>query len=204
MNIDFAKYTDGLVPAVVQDARTGCVLMLGFMNEEALTATRSSGRVTFFSRSKRRLWTKGETSGNHLELVSVAADCDHDTLLVKATPRGPVCHNGADTCFGESNAPIDFLYELEAIIRSRRDEAPAGSYVATLFEGGLNRIAQKVGEEAVETVIAAKDENDEAFKNEVADLLFHLLVLLAAKGVSLTEVEQILRSRHSEKRTISE
>lgn len=199
MNLNFKKYSDGLVPAIVQDARTGKVLMLGFMNAEAIETTEASGRVTFFSRSKNRLWTKGETSGNFLDLISIVADCDDDTLLIKANPRGPACHTGNDTCFGETNAPtpLDFLTELEAVIESRRSAAPQDSYVATLSAKGLNKIAQKVGEEAVETVIAAKDDDQEAFRNEAADLLFHLLVLLRARDVSLEEVVEVLRSRSS-------
>lgn len=199
MNLNFEKYSDGLVPAIVQDARTGKVLMLGFMNAEAIETTEAAGRVTFFSRSQNRVWTKGETSGNFLDVVSIVADCDDDTLLIKANPRGPACHTGNDTCFGETNAPtpLDFLTELEAVIESRRSAAPEDSYVAKLFAKGLNKIAQKVGEEAVETVIAAKDDDQEAFKNEAADLLFHLLVLLRARDVSLVEVEEILRSRRS-------
>lgn len=199
MNLNFDKYSDGLAPAVVQDSRTGKVLMLGFMNAEAIAKTETLGRVTFFSRSKNRLWTKGETSGNFLDVVSIVADCDNDTLLIKANPRGPVCHGGTDTCFGETNTPAspDFLKELEAVIESRRSASPEDSYVAKLFAKGLNKMAQKVGEEAVETVIAAKDDDPEDFKNEAADLLFHLLVLLRARDVSLVEVEEILRSRSS-------
>lgn len=199
MNLNFKKYSDELVPAIVQDARTGKVLMLGFMNAEAIETTEALGRVTFFSRSKNRLWTKGETSGNFLDVVSIVADCDDDTLLIKANPRGPICHTGNDTCFGETNAPasLDFLNQLEATIENRRSAASEESYVAKLFTKGLNKIAQKVGEEAVETVIAAKDEDVEAFKSEAADLLFHFLVLLNAKGVSLEEVVDVLRKRRS-------
>lgn len=204
MKLDFDKYPDGLAPAIVQDAATARVLMLGFMNEEALEATIRSGRVTFYSRSKQRLWAKGETSGNHLDLVSLVPDCDADTLLIKATPHGPTCHNGADTCFAETNRSNEFLYELEEIIASRRSASPADSYVAKLFDKGLNKIAQKVGEEAVETVIAAKDEDPEALKNEAADLLFHLLVLLNAKGVLLRDVNGILEARHSRERAVPE
>lgn len=196
MKLHFAKYADGLVPAIVQDASTGRVLMLGFMSPEALEATRSSGRVTFYSRSKQRLWTKGETSGRFLKLVSVTADCDADTLLIKAVSHGPACHTGADTCFAETNKHDDFLFELEKIIAARRDASPAESYVAKLFGKGLNKIAQKVGEEAVETIIAAKDDDAESFKNEAADLLFHLLVLLATKGVAFKEVVDSLHDRH--------
>lgn len=197
MKPDFEKYADGLIPTVVQDAMTRKVLMLGFMNAEALEKTTETGKVTFFSRSKNRLWTKGETSGNFLELVSIAEDCDADTLLVKAKPAGPVCHSGSDTCFGEANSPepIEFLAELETVIQSRRSNANPDSYVASLFAAGLNRIAQKVGEEAIETVIAAKDDNAEAFQNEAADLLFHLLILINEKGSSLDEVIGVLRRR---------
>lgn len=198
MNLDFQKYADGLVPAIIQDAESGRVLMLGFMNGDALAATEASGRVTFYSRSKQRLWTKGETSGNFLEVVSIAADCDNDTLLVRARPHGPVCHTGSATCFGDANEPnkIGFLTELERVIADRRANPSEGSYVASLFDKGLNRIAQKVGEEAVETVIAAKEPDVEAFKSEAADLLFHYLVLLNEKGVSLGEVAETLAARH--------
>ena len=197
MKLDFEKYADGLIPSIVQDAATARVLMLGFMNEAALEMTRSTGLITFHSRSKNRSWTKGETSGNHLELVSITQDCDADTLLIRGRPRGPVCHTGRDTCFGEENlrAPLDFINELEQTISERRTHHDEGSYVASLFEKGLNKIAQKVGEEAVETVIAAKDNDDEAFKNEAADLIFHLLMLLTAKGTSFAEVIDVLRRR---------
>lgn len=198
MNLDFQKYADGLVPAIIQDAESGSVLMLGFMNGDALAATEASGRVTFHSRSKQRLWTKGETSGNYLEVVSIAADCDNDTLLVRARLQGPVCHTGSATCFGDANEPnkIGFLTELERVIADRRANPSEGSYVASLFDKGLNRIAQKVGEEAVETVIAAKEPDVDAFKSEAADLLFHYLVLLNEKGVSLGEVAETLAARH--------
>lgn len=198
MNLDFQKYADGLVPAIIQDAESGRVLMLGFMNGEALAATEASGRVTFYSRSKQRLWTKGETSGNFLEVVSIKADCDNDTLLVRARPQGPVCHTGSATCFDDANEPnkIGFLTELERVIAERRANPSEGSYVASLFDKGLNRIAQKVGEEAVETVIAAKEPDIEAFKSEAADLLFHYLVLLHEKGVSLGEIAETLAARH--------
>ena len=194
MNVDFSEYSDGLVPAIVQDADTSRVLMLGFINGESLAATESSGRVTFYSRSKRRLWTKGETSGNFFEVVSIAADCDADTLLVKARPAGPACHTGADTCFGERNAP-DIIAELEEVIANRRAEPGEESYVAELFAKGINKIAQKVGEEAVEVVIAAKDDDLAAFKGEAADLLFHYLILLQAKGLRLADVLEILKTR---------
>lgn len=197
MKLNFKKYADGLIPAIVQDADTACVLMLGFMNEDAFEMTQTSGRVTFFSRSKQRLWTKGETSGNYLEFISMTADCDADTLLIKANPHGPVCHAGSDTCFGETNpaSTITFLQRLETVIADRRSNPAADSYVSALFEKGLNAIAQKVGEEAVETIIAAKDDDPEAFKNEAADLLFHFLVLLNAKGLTLVEVVEQLSER---------
>jgi len=196
MNIDFQKYSDGLVPAIVQNAATGDVLMLGFMNPEAVAATESTGRVTFYSRSKKRLWTKGETSGNYLDVGSIYADCDSDTLLIKATPHGPVCHTGSRTCFGEtSESTLRILDELEAVIESRRADPSENSYVSRLFAKGLNKIAQKIGEEAVETVIAAKDDDIDAFKNEAADLLFHYLVLLHEKGLGLGDIADVLRGR---------
>jgi len=198
LKIDFAKYKDGLVPAIVQDSQTDKVLMLGFMNQEALDKTLQDERVTFFSRSKNRLWTKGEESGNFLLLKSVMADCDQDTLLIKAIPLGPVCHTGADTCWNEKNHREDFLATLEEIIRDRRQHAnPEESYVARLFSKGINKIAQKVGEEAVEMVIEAKDHDDKLFLNEAADLLFHYLILLNAKGFDLQDVTDILRERHA-------
>jgi len=197
MNIDFAKYTDGLVPAVIQDYNTHKVLMLGFMNEEAFSQTSATGRVTFYSRSKLRLWTKGEESGNFLEVRSIAVDCDNDTLLIKVHPLGPTCHTGADTCWNESNHPDNFLEYLEEIIHLRKQVGAEESYVAKMFSKGLNKIAQKVGEEAVEMVIEAKDDNKELFLNESADLLFHYLLLLNAKGHNLAEVLAILKKRHS-------
>lgn len=197
MKVDFAKYPDQLVPAIVQDHQTAKVLMLGFMNVEALKKTEETGKVTFFSRSKQRLWTKGEESGHFLELKSLAVDCDNDTLLVKAHPLGPVCHTGADTCWSERNHADNFLFYLEDIIRLRRQVSPDTSYVAKLFSKGINKIAQKVGEEAVEVVIEAKDNNDELFLNESADLLFHYLMLLQAKGYSLNDVIAVLQDRHS-------
>lgn len=197
MKVDFSKYPDHLVPAIVQDFSTGKVLMMGFMNEEALHKTEETGKVTFFSRSKKRLWTKGEESGNFLELRSIASDCDHDTLLIKAHPLGPVCHTGADTCWSERNHSDNFLLYLEDIIRLRRQAPPEESYVAKMFNKGINKIAQKVGEEAVEMVIEAKDNNDELFLNEAADLMFHYLLLLNAKGHTLQEVTDILQKRHS-------
>ena len=197
MNIDFSKYADGLVPAVIQDYNTNIVLMLGFMNQEALEKTEALGRVTFFSRSKQRLWTKGEESGNYLELKTISVDCDNDTLLIKVHPLGPVCHTGADTCWMEKNHSNNFLSYLEDIIQLRKQASPDESYVASLFAKGMNKIAQKVGEEAVELVIEAKDNDQDLFLNESADLLFHYLILLNAKGYRLTDVMDILQKRHS-------
>jgi phosphoribosyl-ATP pyrophosphohydrolase/phosphoribosyl-AMP cyclohydrolase len=197
MKIDFKKYSDGLVPAVIQDVDTLKVLMLGFMNEDAWNETMQSGKVTFYSRSKKRLWTKGEESGNFLELRSAAVDCDNDTLLIKVHPLGPVCHTGADTCWDEKNHKQDFIYYLEDIIELRKKVTPEESYVARLFHKGINKIAQKVGEEAVETVIEAKDNNDDLFLNESADLLFHYLILLNAKGYRLKDIADILQQRHA-------
>lgn len=197
MKIDFKKYSDGLVPAIIQDAYTGKVLMLGFMNEEAFNKTNELQKVTFFSRSKNRLWVKGEESGNYLLLKGIKADCDNDTLLIKANPVGPVCHTGTDTCWGEKNTSENFLEQLEQIIAVRKNNPSEKSYTSSLFEKGVNKIAQKVGEEAVELVIESKDSNDELFKNEAADLLFHYLILLQAKGFSLSDVVEVLKSRHS-------
>ncbi|MEZ4841106.1 MAG: bifunctional phosphoribosyl-AMP cyclohydrolase/phosphoribosyl-ATP diphosphatase HisIE [Flavobacteriaceae bacterium] len=198
MKIDFSKNTDELVPAIIQDAITKNVLMLGYMNEEAYDKTLKTNKVTFFSRSKKRLWTKGEESGHFLDLVSIDVDCDYDTLLVKAIPQGSTCHKGTDTCWAQSNKQTyGFLTELEQVITQRKEKAPSDkSYVALLFEKGINKIAQKVGEEAVETVIEAKDNNDELFLNESADLLFHYLILLKAKGFELNDVVEILKKRH--------
>ena len=198
MNINFSKYADGLVPAIVQDQQTGKVLMLGFMNQEAVDATMSQQKVTFFSRTKNRLWTKGEESGHFLNLVNMQLDCDQDTLLIQANPNGPVCHTGSDTCWGEENkkSSVDFLQKLETVIANRKNAAPESSYVASLFQKGINKIAQKVGEEAVETVIEAKDQNDELFIGEAADLLFHYLILLQAKGFTLTDITKELQKRH--------
>jgi phosphoribosyl-ATP pyrophosphohydrolase/phosphoribosyl-AMP cyclohydrolase len=198
MNINFAKYADGLVPAIVQDANTKAVLMLGFMNQEAIDTTIATQKVTFFSRSKSRLWTKGEESGNFLNYVHMSLDCDHDTLLIQANPVGPVCHTGTATCWGEDNNsnPNAFLTSLEAVIAQRKTAAPDTSYVASLFQKGINKIAQKVGEEAVEVVIEAKDQNDELFLSESADLLFHYLILLQAKGYALQDVIKVLEKRH--------
>ena len=198
MNIDFSKYADGLVPAIVQDASTKNVLMLGFMNQAAVDATLSLQKVTFFSRSKNRLWTKGEESGNSLNYISMALDCDQDTLLIQAHPAGPVCHTGSDTCWGADNKlnELGFIANLEQVIEQRRAATPESSYVASLFAKGINKIAQKVGEEAVEVVIEAKDNNDNLFLEESADLLFHYLMLLQAKGFKLSDVVKILEKRH--------
>ncbi len=198
MKIDFSKDKDGLVPAIIQDARTKNVLMLGYMNQDAFNKTQETGIVTFFSRSKNRLWTKGEESGNFLELVSIKVDCDNDTLLVQVKPVGPTCHTGTDTCWNEENTPnFSFLSELERVITSRKEnKEDEKSYVASLFRKGINKIAQKVGEEAVETVIEAKDDNEELFLNESADLLFHYLILLQAKGYTLKDIEKVLIERH--------
>jgi len=197
MKIDFRKYSDGLAPAIIQDFRTHKVLMLGFMNEEALNKTMAEGKVTFYSRSKKRLWTKGEESGHHLLVKEVLPDCDNDTLLIKAEPLGPTCHTGADTCWSERNHSEDFLFYLEEIINLRKKSDDQQSYVRKLFHTGINKIAQKVGEEAIELVIEAKDNNDQLFLNEAADLLFHYLVLLNAKGHNLQAVVDVLKSRHS-------
>ncbi|GIV57816.1 MAG: histidine biosynthesis bifunctional protein HisIE [Rhodothermaceae bacterium] len=195
--LDFEK-GGGLVPAVVQDARTGRVLMLGYMNRAALDRTLATGRVTFFSRSRQALWTKGETSGHVLTVEEIRADCDRDTLLVRAVPAGPVCHTGADTCFDEANVPdgLAFLRHLEGVIRDRHAHPAEGSYTSKLFARGINKIAQKVGEEAVELVIEAKDDDDALFRAEAADLLYHLLVLFEAKGIPLDDVLATLRERH--------
>ncbi len=197
MKIDFKKYSDGLIPAIVQDFNTNKVLMLGFMNEEAVKKTEETGRVTFFSRTKNRLWIKGEESKNYLELKSMSVDCDNDTLLIKAHPLGPVCHTGADTCWSEKNHNDNFLLYLEDIINLRKQANIEDSYVAKLLSKGINKVAQKVGEEAVELVIEAKDDNSGLFLNEAADLMFHYLVLLNAKGHTLQDVISILKTRHS-------
>ena len=197
MKIDFKKYSDGLVPAIIQDVNTNKVLMLGFMNEEALKKTNELQKVTFFSRSKNRLWTKGEESGNFLLVKEIKVDCDNDTLLIKANPVGPVCHTGADTCWDEKNSNENFLQQLEQIIVDRKNNPSSTSYTSSLFEKGINKIAQKVGEEAVELVIEAKDDNTELFKDEAADLLFHYLILLQAKGFTLNDIVAVLQSRHS-------
>lgn len=194
-SVDFQK-TDGLVPAIIQDHLSNKVLMLGYMNREALEQTLSDGKVTFFSRSKNRLWTKGESSNHFLHLVDIAVDCDQDTLLIKARPDGPTCHTGADTCWNEKNLSNDFLQQLENVIRQRRDQPDDTSYTTSLFKRGINKIAQKVGEEAVELVIEAKDNNADLFLNEAADLLFHYLILLSAKGYELGDVVKILEGRN--------
>ncbi len=199
MKIDYNKYTDGLVPAIIQDDRTGKVLMLGFMNEAAVAKTQELQKVTFFSRSKNRLWTKGEESGNYLLLKDIKSDCDNDSLLIKAIPQGPTCHTGADTCWGETNIPNSFLLELETVIRDRKNNPTEASYTSSLFAKGINKIAQKVGEEAVEIVIEAKDDNKDLFLGEAADLLFHYLILLQAKGFVLNDVEAVLKERHLQK-----
>ncbi|MDR7136146.1 phosphoribosyl-ATP pyrophosphohydrolase/phosphoribosyl-AMP cyclohydrolase [Lysobacter niastensis] len=185
---------DGLLPAVVQDVDTLRVLMLGYMDRAALQASLDTGRVTFYSRSRQRLWTKGETSGNYLALVAIEADCDADTLLVQARPRGPTCHLGRDSCF--ARAPSAFMAELDALIAERQRRLPAGSYTTGLFEDGVHRIAQKVGEEGVETALAAVAQDDEALVGEAGDLLYHLLVLLRSRGLGLREVESLLAQRH--------
>jgi phosphoribosyl-ATP pyrophosphohydrolase/phosphoribosyl-AMP cyclohydrolase len=197
VNIDYSKHPGGLVPAIVQDDATLRVLMLGYMNEASLARTMETGRVTFFSRSKGRLWTKGEESGHYLELRSMALDCDRDALLVKAHPVGPVCHTGADTCWDEKNRDADFLSYLEDVIDLRRTSGAKGSYVASLFSEGERRIAQKVGEEAVEMVIESMGGDRDRLLNEAADLIFHYLVLLNSKGIKLQEVKDLLKQRHS-------
>lgn len=197
MNPDFSKYSDGIVPAIIQDSNTQKVLMLGFMNEDAFNKTKEEGRVTFYSRSKQRLWTKGETSGNFLIVKEILTDCDIDTLLIKAEPSGPVCHSGADTCFNESNT-VFTLEKLEQIIADRKQNPSNSSYTSSLFAKGINKIAQKVGEEAVELVIESKDDNKEKFLGEAADLLYHYFILLQAKNHTLKDVTEILAKRHKE------
>jgi phosphoribosyl-ATP pyrophosphohydrolase/phosphoribosyl-AMP cyclohydrolase len=201
MQVDFNK-GNGLVPVIVQDAVTRRVLMLGYMNEEALTITQERGLVTFYSRSRQKLWTKGETSGNYLTVRDIATDCDNDTILIKAIPSGPVCHTGSDTCFDEANNPSlmtssEFLFYLEEVIFDRREHPIEGSYTNHLFSRGINKIAQKMGEEAVELVIEAKDDNKPLFLGEAADVIYHMLVLLAQKNVHLEEVVEVLKRRHS-------
>jgi phosphoribosyl-ATP pyrophosphohydrolase/phosphoribosyl-AMP cyclohydrolase len=195
MNPDFSKYADGLMPVIIQDSISNKVLMLGFMNEESFAKTNADGKVTFFSRSKQRLWTKGETSNNFLLVKEIIVDCDNDTLLIKATPTGPVCHTGADTCFNENNSSFS-LEKLEGIIADRKNKPSASSYTSSLFAKGINKIAQKVGEEAVELVIESKDDYKEKFLGEAADLLYHYLVLLKAKNYELKDVINVLAQRH--------
>lgn len=199
MKINFQKYPDLLVPVIVQDSVTKVVLMLGFMNEEALQKTKDTRLVTFFSRSKNRLWVKGETSKNYLHLADIKADCDNDTILIKAKPDGPVCHTGTDTCFDEKNKNDNFLFQLEEIINDRKNNPDNHSYTSTLFQKGINKIAQKVGEEAVELVIEAKDNDAILFKEEAADLLFHYLILLKAKDFELKDIVEVLEKRHQKK-----
>lgn len=197
MKLDFDKM-GGLLPAIIQDADTGKVLMLGFMNEQAYQATQETGKVTFFSRTRNCLWTKGETSGHFLHVVSVLVDCDNDTLLVKARPEGAVCHTGQDTCFGESNEqePLMFLKYLQDFIERRYKEMPEGSYTTSLFRDGINRMAQKVGEEAVETVIEATNGTDDRLVYEASDLIYHLIVLLTSKGLRIEDLAKELKKRH--------
>jgi phosphoribosyl-AMP cyclohydrolase / phosphoribosyl-ATP pyrophosphohydrolase len=194
MDIDFNK-GNGLVPAIIQDNNTLQVLMLGYMNEEAFKKTRDESKVTFFSRSKKRLWTKGETSGNFLIVKEITIDCDNDTLLIKVNPSGPVCHTGRKSCFGEETGK-GFIYELEQIVGQRIDNNVSESYTNKLFRKGINKVAQKVGEEAVELVIESKDDNQELFKNEAADLLYHLLILFKTKGIKFADIEDVLLNRH--------
>jgi phosphoribosyl-ATP pyrophosphohydrolase/phosphoribosyl-AMP cyclohydrolase len=197
MKLDFTKSNDGLIPAIIQDSETKTVLMLGYMNLEAYEKTLLTNKVTFFSRSKNRLWTKGEESGNFLNLIEIKIDCDNDTLLIQAQPDGPICHSGSDTCWQESNTEnYGFLSKLEKTIKNRKENSSSDkSYVASLFESGINKIAQKVGEEAVEVIIEAKDNNDKLFLDESADLLFHYLILLQAKGFRLKDVVSVLKLR---------
>ena len=198
MTIDFNKQTNGLIPAIIQDAKSDKVLMMGYMNEQAFEKTQRENIVTFFSRSKQRLWTKGETSNNFLHVVEITNDCDGDTLLIKVNPDGPTCHTGADTCWNEVNnkGQAGWLNHLKAVIRDRKNNPTEKSYTASLFEKGTNKIAQKVGEEAVELVIEAMDNNDNLFKDEAADLLFHYLVLLEQRGIDFDEIIDVLRERH--------
>ena len=200
MKIDFEK-NNGLIPAIIQDAKTNKVLMLGYMNQESYDITVQKKKVTFFSRSRQELWTKGVTSGNELLVKDIKIDCDNDTILVKAEPTGPICHTGKDTCFDEKNElQEDFLPILEEIISERKNSKPEDSYTAKLLSAGLNKISQKVGEEATEVIVAALNESDDELKNEVADLLYHLLVLLQAKGISLSEINTVLANRHKPKK----
>lgn len=194
--LDFEK-AQGLVPAIIQDEHTGKVLMLGYMNKDAVEQTLRQGKVTFYSRSRQQLWTKGETSGHYLELVSILFDCDQDCLLVKARPTGPTCHTGKDTCFNESNRPDHFLYHLQSLIQERKENPSDASYTSSLFQKGLNKITQKVGEEAIELIIEAKDDDKMLFLGEAADLIYHYLVLLVEKGYELEDVVEVLRQRHT-------
>jgi phosphoribosyl-AMP cyclohydrolase / phosphoribosyl-ATP pyrophosphohydrolase len=196
MTPNFKQYADGLLPVIIQDVSTAKVLMLGFMNEAALNQTKVDGRVVFYSRSKQRLWMKGESSQNYLHVKSMLLDCDADTLLIQVQPSGPVCHTGDDTCFKTKNVANNFLSELESIITERKNGNDSQSYVKSLFDKGMNKIAQKVGEEAIEMIIEAKDSNDALFLNESADLLFHYLILLQAKGYTMDNVIDILKERH--------
>jgi phosphoribosyl-AMP cyclohydrolase / phosphoribosyl-ATP pyrophosphohydrolase len=199
MDINYSKYSDGLVPAIIQDDQTDKVLMLGFMNKAALERTKETGKVTFYSRSRKKLWIKGEESGHFLILKDIKLDCDQDTLLIKVSPMGPVCHTGADTCWNEQNTGSQFLPVLGRIIQDRKNSPQENSYVSGLFKKGINKIAQKLGEEAVELVIESKDSNDSLFLNEAADLLFHYLILLEAKGHNLKQVTDVLQHRHIKK-----
>lgn len=197
MNLNNLKFDErGLIPAIVQDVDTRVVLMLGYMNRESLEQTLTSGKVCFYSRSRQKLWIKGEESGNFLYLKDISADCDQDTLLVKVVPAGPTCHSGTDTCWGEVNEDADFLFFLQRFLQKRKDDSPEESYTARLISRGINKVAQKVGEEAVELVIEAKDDNEELFLNEAADLMYHYLVLLIAKGYGLEDVIGVLKKRH--------
>ena len=196
MELNFSKNKDGLIPVIIQDSISMTVLMLGYMNDEAIRKTKKTGNVTFYSRTKKRLWTKGEESGNFLRLVNMKVDCDNDTILIYVKPEGPTCHLGTDSCWGEKNlSKFGYLSQLEEIIAERKKEDKKNSYVASLFREGINKIAQKVGEEATETIIEAKDENKQLFLNESADLLFHYLILLQAKGFRLSDVEKVLLTR---------
>ena len=196
MELNFSKNKDGLIPVIIQDSISMTVLMLGYMNDEAIRKTKKTGNVTFYSRTKKRLWTKGEESGNFLRLVNMKVDCDNDTILIYVKPEGPTCHLGTDSCWGEKNlSKFGYLSQLEEIIAERKKDHKKNSYVASLFREGINKIAQKVGEEATETIIEAKDENKQLFLNESADLLFHYLILLQAKGFRLSDVEKVLLTR---------
>ena len=196
MNLDFSKNKDGLVPAIIQDNITHKVLMLGYLNKESLSLTLSTDVVHFYSRTKQRIWKKGEESGNELKVVSLKEDCDNDTVLIKVNPIGPVCHKGDDTCFKEKNESTDFIEKLESVIEDRKINPSDSSYVSSLFKKGINKIAQKVGEEAIELVIESKDNNDDLFLNESADLLFHYLILLKEKGYKINNVVNILKTRN--------